>query len=504
MSAGSNRETEATELPTVEDPDFILRRTRWLRGASWLTVGNAAGMVMSAAAGILVARLLGPAGFGLYSVLVVIVGLGATLVTFRLETHLVTRLRAAAIDALLVQEVLRASWMLALVVVGTGLGLSLLLQPAAPLVVLVVASEIVLSPLLLGRAVLQAQARQPGLVASALVGRTLWVALVVVVVAVQPSNPLVLVLGARVLGLGAELFVVWGLAGIPVVPTLAPRLLAPRRHVATLREATPLIVAGLAGTAYNRADQLILAAVRGPQETGLYAAGVRVAELLGAVAPIVDNVTLPGLVELHRRKDEAGFVRAVRDSTLLMTVPAGIIVSLLLSGGAELSVALLGSEYRAVGPIVGLLAMAEWVTLLGSVSSSTALAREQRGVMVRATLAGLAVNVVMNLSLIPHFGIVAAAWAAIVGYGVASLFAYTVPTLRAPLKGGASAAARVLVAILVAWAAGSVPAPLVGRLLLATGAYALVLFFVLNADARRVGRLLRRTVAAKLPRTHRG
>lgn len=445
-------------------------------------------MLMSAASGVLVARLLGPFGFGVYAVVVVVVGLAATVASFRLEIHLITRLRAVSIDVALIQEVVRASWFMTLVVVSTGTVIGVVLRPVAPLVVAVVAGEVLLSPLTLGRAVLQVQARQRALVASALVGRTVWLALVVAVAATRSGSPLVLVLAARVLSLGCELVVVWRLAGVPVGPTLSPRLLSPRRHHATLRAATPLIVSGLAGTAFNRADQLILAGIRGPLETGLYAAGVRVAELLGVVAPIVDNVTLPGLVELNRRGDEAGFVRAVRDTTLLMTVPTGLLVALLLSGGTELAVVVLGADYRAVGPLVGLLAMAEWVTVLGSVSSSAALARERRGVLVQAGLAGLAVNVLVNLALIPRFGAIAAGWACIAGYGVASFYAYTVPALRAPLWGSAAAAARVLVAILVAWGVGLAPLPLPASLLAVTAVYAVALGCVLPADLRRVHR----------------
>lgn len=488
----------------IDDPDLVIDRAQWLRGASWLTGGNAACMILSAASGILVARFLGPAQFGVYAVLTVVVGVAATVATFRLEIHLVTRVRGAALDVPLIQEVVRASWLMALVVVSAGAGLALAFQPAEQLVVVVAAVEVLLSPLMLGRAVLQVQSRQRALVGSALVGRLAWVTMVIGVVITRSGDPLVLILAARALSLGIEMAVVWHQAGVPLMATLSPKLLGPRRHLATLREATPLIVSGLAGTVYNRADQLILSAVRGPLETGLYAAGVRVAELLGAVAPIVDNVTLPGLVELNRRGDEAGFARAVRDATLLMTVPAGVLVALLASGGAELTILLLGSDYRAVGSLVGLLAMAEWVTLLGSVSISTALAREQRGVLVRATLAGLVVNVLVNIVFIPGFGAIAAAWACITGYGVASLYAYTVPALRVPLSGSAVAAARVLAAILVAWAVGLAPLPLTARVIAVAGAYAVVLCCVLPADARRVCRWVRQTLTARYPGLRRG
>lgn len=488
----------------AEDPDLVIDRARWLRGASWLTGGNAACMMLSAASGILVARFLGPAQFGVYAVLTVVVGLAATVATFRLDIHLVTRVRGAALDVPLVQEVVRASWLVVLVVVSTGAGLALVFRPAAQLVVVMAAVEVLLSPLMLGRAVLQVQSRQRALIGAALVGRVAWVAMVIAVVAVGRGDPLVLILAARALSLGAEMAVVWHQAGVPLLPTLSPRLLHPQRHLATLHEATPLIVSGLAGTVYNRADQLILSAVRGPLETGLYAAGVRVAELLGAVAPIVDNVTLPGLVELNRRGDEAGFARAVRDATLLMTVPAGVFVALLAGGGAELTILLLGSDYRAVGSLVGLLAIAEWVTLLGSVSISTALARERRGVLVRATVAGLVVNVLVNIAFIPRFGAIAAAWACIAGYGVASLYAYAVPALRASLRGSAAAAARVFFAILVAWGVGLAPLPLILRVLAVTAAYVMALGCALPSDARRAGRWSSQTLTARFPGLRRG
>jgi PST family polysaccharide transporter len=486
------------------DPDLLVSRGRWLNGAIWLTAGNITSTALSIAAAVVVARILGPADFGLYSVVVVIVGLGATLASFRLEMHLITRLQSSSRNIDVIHDIVRAAWLLAFVTVTAGVGAALILHLAAPLVVVVAGSEVLLTPLVLGRAVLQGQARQRALVAASLTGRVVWVGGVTAVALVQPGTTLVVILAARVLSLASELILVWRLAAVPIAPTLVLKLLSPRRHLGTIRSAAPLAVAGLAGAAYNRADQLILAGLRGNQITGLYAAGVRFAELLGGVAPIVDSVGLPGLVELDRRGDETGFVRAVRDMTLMMTIPAGIIVVLLLTAGSMLIPLLFGAEYRAVGPIVGLLGVAEWVTLLGSVATSTALARGERGLLVRSTLIGLGVNLLANLALIPRFGGVGAAWACIVGYGVASFYAFTVPALRSPLVAALGAAIRVLAAILAAWSIGSAPLPLGLRILAVLTVYGSVLILLLPSDCQRLRRWLHQALAVRAGKVSHG
>jgi O-antigen/teichoic acid export membrane protein len=203
-------------------------------------------------------------------------------------------------------------------------------------------------------------------------------------------------------------------------------------------------------------------------ENGIYAAGVRVAELMSAIAPVVQSVTLPGLVELQRRGEDCEFDRAVVDSFLLMAVPAGMIAAVMVGWGDRVVVLAFGSEFAPVTTVVAILAVAQWLALGGAAFASAALALDRRAVLVHTTVLGAAVNVLGNLVFLPGYGRYAAAWASLAAYAIASAFIpITTPRLRSSGLAAARAGIPILAAMLATGAIGRhlTANPLVGLLI---------------------------------------
>lgn len=464
----------------------LVNRSTWIRGSAWLIGGNGIGLLLTMIGGVMLARMLGPSDFGLYSVVVVAVSLGVTIATFRLDMHLVTELRSAPSDKASVRRAVLASALIALPLCVLLAAAGFSLDVASPLVVIFAAVEVGLSPLLFGRVVLQVQARQSTIALAAVSNRVIWIAMLTAIVFWAPPAPLPAIFGARLVAYVVEIAVVLSASGTKLLELLPRRRRWPKAEIAALRASTPLALAGVAGTAYNRSDQLLLASLATRAETGIYAAGVRIADLLLFLGPIVQNVTVPGMVQLHRREDARGISRAVSDTVLMTVMPAGLALAVLLATRGVIVSAIFGAEYSAAESIVVVLALGAWVALIGTAVGSAALATGERSVLLLATVIGLVVNLVLNVFLLSRYGAIAAAWTSVIAYGVATLAPAIRPQLRPVVGAALWAASASFVGVLVAGAASVFVHGPVMAACVATGAYGLCLWFLRRSDVRRL------------------
>lgn len=446
-------------------------------------------MVISAGAGLFLARFLRPTNFGIYSALVVGIALVEALTNFNLSLHLVTVLRANRGDRVRYAQVMRAAYMVTGPVCVVALACVLgILSGRLRLLASIALVEVAVSPLLLARVGLQVHGRQAGIAGAGVANRVTWALSIAAIVVLRPPGALAWIMLARVVAQSVEATSLALLARLPLLGWFAQAGSGWRVPFRTLKSCLPLAISGLSGLGYNRIDQLLLSGLRGPTQNGLYAAGVQVSEAIGLLPPLIQSVTLPGLVELYRRHDNRGFDAAIADSLLLMLIPAGVGMAVLIDHGGQLATLAFGHAYRGTGAIIAVLAVAEGLTVIGTVYTSAALAVGARGVLARVTVYGLVANVVINVLFIPRYGGLAAAWASLVAYGVTSgLLALGHPELRRSVPSSSSVLARAGIAILLADVAGAVRVvPLAASIVLSCTIYLLACGALMPGQTRRV------------------
>lgn len=474
-------------------PSSVGGRRLWLVGSAWLLGAQALTVLLTAAVLIAAARVLGPQGFGVYSVLTAAVGITAAFTTYRLDMHLVPVLGRSDPPSEAVGDALKTAYLLTAPAAVVGAALALALATGDVRIAAVIAAvELLLTPLGLLRAVLQVRDQQRLIAVSSVTGRLCVLVGTGAVLAAQPSFAVTWVIAARVAALAVEATLLARFARVDLRPwrlVTTPGLHAQR---SILRVAFPLAAAGVSGTLYKRVDQLLLAPLRGVAETGLYAAGVRVSELLGLFASVVQNVTLATLVRTHEDGDERGFTNAVRDSMLLMIVPGGLGVAVLAAEGERLTAFVLGPEYEGLGHLLAVLAWSEIAVFLGTVYASAALAAGARGLLAWGTLSGLAVNLVGNGILIPMHGALGAAYATLIAYSVAAVhMGFGASEVRHAAVASLPTAGRLVAAVGVS-AALAVVAPVTWGwgLVIVVAAYGAVLVVLFPGDLRRLRALL--------------
>jgi O-antigen/teichoic acid export membrane protein len=243
----------------------------------------------------------------------------------------------------------------------------------------------------------------------------------------RPLGQLVLVVGAIGLGSAALLVPAWslpyllGLVSVTwslrrlhrATPGAGPLVRPPREMSREYwRYTGPRILANVAQIALQRMDIVLVGALRGPRDAAIYAAVTRflVVGQLGSQA--VSLVVQPTLAELLATKDLRGTKVLYQISTawlIALTWPLYLLSAVL----APQLVGLFGNGYAAGSPVIVVLAIAMLVaTGCGMVDMMLTMAGKTSWNLGNVLLA-LSVNIVLDLLLIPRYGVLGAgiAWA---------------------------------------------------------------------------------------------
>lgn len=180
-----------------------------------------------------------------------------------------------------------------------------------------------------------------------------------------------------------------------------------------VRKGLPVWLSSILVTLYFRGDVLLLEKLRGPHEAGPYAVVEGLVLSASTLAYVLNTVILPRLAEGRARQISlAGGEERYLLLLTSMTTAASVIICL---GAPWLVVVLLGPQYDSA--VSSLQVLSWWLPIsavtgfLGAVS----IAEQQETCMLKAAVANAAANIAANLVLITLLGATGAAAAFLVG-----------------------------------------------------------------------------------------
>jgi O-antigen/teichoic acid export membrane protein len=427
----------ATETEAATPPLEEVRGWRILiRSFSTLAAGEVVARLAGLAAILLLARRLGPAGFGVITLGLTLVGWfglvvdsGTELLNVREVARRPNEFRDIASRVL----GLRLTLSIAAAAVFAG-GVELLTRSDA------VRSTIVLFALALPGLALNLRwmvlgiHRARAIAVGNVVGRLVLLAGTVAIVGDVHDIRRVPLLEA-----GAEL------AYGTVVLVFVARsfgVLLPRIDLAgwwdTIRQSAPLMVNSLARAAAYSFDVLVIEIALGPRKLGLYGAGSKPVLFLTSALGLFSVAFLSAFSAQRGHSAEALFRRAVR-----VTVAACVPLALVISATAVAIVPLVfGHAYEGAAIVLTVLVWKIPLIAFGIPYGAVLVARERQVVLMRNNLVVGAATVLADLVAIPLFGLVGAA---VVGIGNGLLGSYLnhrscvrrgfVPSLPVVLRG---------------------------------------------------------------------
>ncbi|MGC8473125.1 MAG: flippase [Candidatus Dormibacteria bacterium] len=177
----------------------------------------------------------------------------------------------------------------------------------------------------------------------------------------------------------------------------------------------PFALVFLLNTIYFKIDVVILEALRGPTEVGYYQAGYKFLEGLSFIPQTVMNAVFPALSVLHLGQLAA--LRTAYTVTIKLLTAIAVPAAVALAFGAGPLMALL-RVYPQSGPAVRILALALVFLFVNNtfVFGLGAMNRQRDSVVL--SILSIAVNVSLNLIMIPLFpratGYLACSWATVI------------------------------------------------------------------------------------------
>lgn len=184
---------------------------------------------------------------------------------------------------------------------------------------------------------------------------------------------------------------------------------------ALLRDCWPLMLTDVVMLAYLRIDQIMLGEIAGNTEVGIYSVAVLLAETWLFIPMAVTSSLFPSVVEAREHGEELFHSRLQKYYNLMAFL--GYAVALPVSLIANWIVPLLfGTAYANAGPMLTGLIWAGLFMNLTIARSSYLTVMNWTHLHLVTDLLGCALNITLNLILIPRFGGMGAVIASLVAY----------------------------------------------------------------------------------------
>ena len=188
-----------------------------------------------------------------------------------------------------------------------------------------------------------------------------------------------------------------------------------------LKSSWPLIFSGFVIMIYMRSDQIMIAAILGDVEAGVYSAAVRISEMWYFVPIAIISSVTPSIIKSKQANQQIYYQRLGYLSTILVSISyvAAILITLFSSRIVEI---LFGDEYSGASPILSLHIWAGCFIVLGLVRSVFTVAEDLNHISLISTFVGAIINVVLNYIVIPIYGGAGAAMATLISQAFAAYF----------------------------------------------------------------------------------
>lgn len=195
---------------------------------------------------------------------------------------------------------------------------------------------------------------------------------------------------------------------------------------ALLRESWPLIFSAAMVTIYLKIDQVMINSMMDDAATGLYAAAVKLSEAWVSIPWIIGTSLYPALVNAHK-EDAARFKDRITQMYILQIgVAMAIIIPVVLLAW-PITIFVFGEAYADSAIALQLHIGSLLFLFLGSVANRWLIVEGIQRYWMINSLIGAVSNILLNLVLIPKMGINGAALATLLSYGFAFHFAYAIP-----------------------------------------------------------------------------
>lgn len=220
------------------------------------------------------------------------------------------------------------------------------------------------------------------------------------------------------------------------------RLVSPSFLRRTVVAMAPLGLAEILTVLYLRVDQVMIEAVLGPTEAGVYGLSYRLLETLVIIpAIVVQNVLYPRMAKLAEARSASELGRLLWWGGLgLLGLSAVVTGGLWWGSDVLVGLAVPDAAFASSGAYLRVLALTFPLTCLSNLLFFLYVSTRRQGITLVALAAAAALNVGLNAALLPRVGVEGAIWATILSEAV--IVVVYLARLPVALRGLQAAAGR--------------------------------------------------------------
>lgn len=188
-----------------------------------------------------------------------------------------------------------------------------------------------------------------------------------------------------------------------------------------LSRSWPLLLTSVLVIFYMRIDQIMLGILRTPKDVGLYAAAVRISEFFFFIPTAVIAAIYPTL--LKKRVSDRDYYNRQLQRIFTFLTWLSIAFALLVSLTSNITIPLIfGETYQASSVVLIILSWNAVFVTIRLASGPWLVAEGLERLSLARAMAAAAMNICLNLLLIPPFGIIGAAISTLISSSIAALW----------------------------------------------------------------------------------
>lgn len=197
---------------------------------------------------------------------------------------------------------------------------------------------------------------------------------------------------------------------------------------ALLKDSWPLILTGFVISVYMKVDQIMISEMLGYQAVGEYAAAVKLSEAWYFVPTVIASSVFPSIINTKKNNEKLYYTRLQKLYSLVVKI--ALLIAISISFMSDWFVNLLyGQQFIEAGSVLVIHIWAGIFAFLGIASRKWLVAENLSMLSFWRTFFGMVINIVMNLLLIPRYGIQGAAVATLISQ-VAAAYLFDVLCIK--------------------------------------------------------------------------
>ena len=181
-----------------------------------------------------------------------------------------------------------------------------------------------------------------------------------------------------------------------------------------LKDSWPLILSGLVISIYMKVDQIMIKEMLNTEAVGQYAAAVKLSEAWYFIPMVIASSLFPAIINAKKQSEELYYARLQKLYDLMVWMAIAIALPMTFLSDWVVNL-LYGEQYNQAGEVLMIHIWAGVFVFLGVAFSKYLTNENLTKKFFYRTFLGMLINVILNILLIPKYGINGAAIATLLG-----------------------------------------------------------------------------------------